>query len=276
LAKPNTIEDVRSFWDNSPLFTGESKYAAGTKDFIDQLRQIYYDDIFAGALDDRLFPPDLAHKRILDVGCGVGFWLIEFARHGATDISGVDLSARSVELARLHCQAHDVPAKIQTANAEALDFAAETFDHVNCHGVVHHTVHPEAAVREIHRVLKIGGTATIAVYYRNLLLRQWQALHPVLRFIPIGLKGRSRERMSELGDADEIVRQYDGAENPIGLAYNREEFRQLLGPFEVSQFYYHYFPRRALPIGVPDSVHRVLDRALPFMIYANVVKTRAD
>lgn len=273
MAESNTIDEVRSFWDKSPLFTGESTYTAGTKDFIDQLRQIYYDDIFAGALDPRLFPADLAHKRVLDVGCGVGFWLIEFARHGATDISGVDLSPRSVELARLHCQAHKVTAAIEVANAESLGFPDGSFDHVNCHGVVHHTVNPEAAVREIHRVVKKGGTATIAVYYRNALLRHWQRLHPLLRLIPIGLKGRRRERMSELSDANEIVRQYDGADNPIGLAYSRDEFRELLGPFEVDQFYFHYFPRRALPVAIPDAVHRVLDRTVPFMIYANVVKT---
>lgn len=272
MAESNTIDDVRSLWDKSPLFTGESAPAAGTKDFINQFRQIYNDDIFAGSLDQRLFQPDLNRKRVLDVVCGVGFWFIEFARRGASDISEVDLSPRSVDLERPPCQAHKISATIEVGNAKLLQSPDES-DHVNCHRAVHRTVRPQAAVREIYRLVKTDSTATIAVYYRNTLLRHWERLHPLLRPIPIDLKGRSRERLSALRNADKIAHRYDGAKNPIGLANNRNEFRELPGPFDVEQFCFHYFPRRALPGGIFDSVHHLLDWTLPFMIYANVVKT---
>lgn len=267
-----TIDDVRRFWDANPLFTGETRHSPGSREFFDEHRRIYYDDCFAGRLDPRLFPADLTGKKVLDLGCGVGFWLIELAERGATDLTGADLSPKSLEIARRRCEVYGVEAVLKEENAEQLSFADDSFDHVNCQGVVHHTTDPAKAVREIYRVLKPGGTATISVYYRNAVLRAWPLLRHVARVVPIGLKGRGRENMGSLPSADDIVRLYDGAGNPIGYSYDRRQFRQLLGPFEAEGFYFHFFPARAMPVRVPSAVHRLLDKGLPFMIYANVRK----
>lgn len=134
----------------------------------------------------------------------------------------------------------------------------------------------EAAVAEIARVLKPGGTASVSVYYRNPILRLW----PYLRWIgwPLaefgaGLKGRGREGIFLEGNVDEIVRLYDGADNPIGKSYTRDQFVAMLGRhFEVRETYLHFFPARALPFRIPAKLHRWLDRHLGFMIYATVRK----
>lgn len=83
---------------------------------------------------------------------------------------------------------------------------------------------------------------------------------------------RGRENLSSLQDADEIVRLYDGKDNPIGISYNRDEFKELMSPFEIESIYFHFFPARSLPVGIPKALHRTLDWALPFMIFANVRK----
>jgi ubiquinone/menaquinone biosynthesis C-methylase UbiE len=149
-----TIDEVRSFWDANPLFTGESRHAPGSREFFDEHRRVYYKDCFAGDLDPRLFPPDLASKKVLDLGCGVGFWLIELGQRGCRDLTGADLSPKSLEIASRRCAVYGVEANLQEENAERLSFPDATFDHVNCQGVVHHTTDPAKAVREIYRVLK--------------------------------------------------------------------------------------------------------------------------
>jgi hypothetical protein len=59
--------------------------------------------------------------------------------------------------------------------------------------------------------------------------------------------------------AEEFVRLYDGADNPIGRAYTRRELRNLLaGRFTILEERRHGIPRRALPIAIPDSLHRFL------------------
>ena len=103
---------------------------------------------------------------------------------------------------------------------------------------------------------------------------------PILRFFawPLslfggGLKGRGRESIFKLKDVDEIVRLYDGSDNPIGKSYTKNTFIKMLDPyFEVQETYLHFFPARALPFKMPKFLHRWLDRNLGFMIYATLKK----
>lgn len=267
-----SIDDVRHFWDNNPLFTGESPYPPGSREFFEHHRNIYYADVFAGRVDERIFPETIRQGPVLDLGCGVGFWLPELWQRGARDLTGADLSPRSLDIARKRCEVYGINARLVEANAEALPFADGEFHHVNCQGVIHHTTNPAKAAQEIARVLRPGGTATISVYYRNAVLRGWPLLRGLLKAVPIGLSGRGRERLSSIKDANEIVRLYDGADNPIGLSYSRREFKALVSPLIVEEVFFHFFPARSLPVRIPAFAHRVLNRAMPFMIVARVRK----
>ncbi|SLN29695.1 class I SAM-dependent methyltransferase [Oceanibacterium hippocampi] len=280
-ARPNSansgpgIEDVRNFWNRNPLWTGESAFEPGTREFFEEHRQVYREDCFAGRMDETIFPPEPGKQRVLDLGCGVGFWLIEYWERGFRSLCGADLSARSLEVATRRCALYGVEAELVEQNAEALDFADGAFTHVNCQGVIHHTPHPERAIAEIHRVLAPGGTASISVYYRNVILRHYRLFLPLIRLVHrLGgaLKGRGRETIFALDDADKVVRYYDGAENPIGYAYTVGMLRTLVHPFEIERVYFHFFPARALPFALPKFLHRLLDRRLPFMIYASLRK----
>jgi SAM-dependent methyltransferase len=267
-----SIDDVRRFWDSNPLFVGETGHAPGTPAFFAEQRRVAIEDVFAGEIDPRMFPQELGAKDVLDVGCGIGFWLVEFRARGARSLIGVDLSPRSIELARLRCAQAGVDVTLRVENAEALPFPDASFDHVNCQGVIHHTVDPAAAAREIARVLRPGGTASISVYYLNGLLRAWPYVSWLGRLVPVGLPGRGREAISTLADRDELVRHYDGAANPIGRAYDRESLRRLLAPLDVREFFHYFFPMRALGLSRPRPLHRMMQRALPFMIVANARK----
>jgi SAM-dependent methyltransferase len=268
-----TLSDVQAFWDTHPLFVGESTHEAGSKRFFDEHKDLYHKDVFAGKLNNWAFPPLADDLKILDVGCGIGFWLVEFWERGYRNIYGIDISPRSIELARKRCTLYGATAHISVGNAEQMQFADASFDHVNCFGVIHHTPHPQDAVREIYRVLKPGGTAGIAVYYRNALLRNWATFHKLMRPLSLGLRGRGRESISQTANADELVRLYDGQDNPIGHAYTRAQVRALLSPFTVQREYLHFFPARALRLAPSGTIHRIADVLMPFMIGVFVKKT---
>lgn len=92
-----------------------------------------------------------------------------------------------------------------------------------------------------------------------------------------GLKGRGRESIFLEDNVDEIVRLYDGADNPIGKSYSRQQFEAMLKKrFVVDEMYLHFFPARSLPFRIPAFLHRWLDKHLGFMIYATVHKPCAD
>jgi SAM-dependent methyltransferase len=92
--------------------------------------------------------------RVLELGCGTGYFTKELARCGA-DIVAVDVSPELLEIARGNCSAPNVHYEIQ--NAYALSYPEAEFDSVVGSSVLHHLEIREA-LRDMYRVLKPGGT----------------------------------------------------------------------------------------------------------------------
>lgn len=275
------LEEVRSFWEKNPLFQGESNYEPGTSEYFEEHRKVYIEDCFAGVLDGRLFPKKNSGC-ILDLGCGPGFWTVEFLLVGhSTNMYPADLTYNALLLTQKRLKVYKVSeesSRYVQANAEMLPYKSESFDHVNCQGTIHHTPKTEKCVSEIARVLKPGGRAIISVYYKNILLRNWGKLK-LKRLGRLWSKagakmiGRGRENLFSQDDVNEIVRLYDGIENPLGKAYSKNDFISLFSSYlEIEEIFYHYFPSRIFPFYIPKLFHRFLDRKLPFMIFAKLKK----
>jgi len=136
----------------------------GTREAIEQLligRRAY-----APWMAEALAYESTSGLDVLDVGCGQGIDLVEYAAAGAR-ATGIDLTPRHVELASSHVEALDLPARVMHGDAERLPFGEGEFDVVSSNGVLHHTPDMPAALREIRRVLRPGGTARIIVYNRS-------------------------------------------------------------------------------------------------------------
>jgi ubiquinone/menaquinone biosynthesis C-methylase UbiE len=91
---------------------------------------------------------------VLELGCGSGYFTRELANSGA-HIVAVDVSPELLEMARADCSATNVSYEIQ--NACAMSYHEAAFDSVVGSSVLHHLEIKEA-LREIYRVLKVGGT----------------------------------------------------------------------------------------------------------------------
>jgi len=171
-----TVDDVRTFWERNPLWSGESLHPLGSKEYFEEHRRVCIDDGFAGRMDERVFPDDAHRDAVLDLGCGPGFWTVELGRRGCKGLVAADLTQSALVLAAQRCAIFGIQAEFSQQNAESMTFDSGTFSHVNCQGVIHHTPNTEACVAEIARVLRPGGTASVSVYYRNLILRSWPVL----------------------------------------------------------------------------------------------------
>ena len=264
------IRKVQNFWNNNVLFSGESMHEPGSKQWFEEHEATIHTDCLPGGVDPiYTLGLDVA-SRILDVGCGPGFWVRYFLRSGYANVSACDLTPTAVDMTRKSLDLFGLATQgeITQGNAEDLPFADASFDHVNCQGVIHHTPNTLKCIEEFSRVVKPGGTVCFSVYYKNFLLRNKALLTLATGMMKkfVYLKGRGREQMLT-NDPEELVRRYDGQDNPIGKAYTYKELKGMVAPwFTVEKRARQFFPARAFPFPFPKPMHVFLHRRQGLMI----------
>lgn len=177
---------------------------------------------YAPWMDEALDYSGSVGLRVLDVGCGQGMDVANYAMAGA-EATGIDLTPRHAELARLHLAAMDLRAEIVIGDAERMPFEDDRFARVSSNGVLHHTPDMGAALREIRRVLKPGGEARIIVYNRS-SFHYW--LNQVL-FRGI-LRGELVRERSMAGVLSSGVEQSSIGARPLVRVYSPRRLRSMM------------------------------------------------
>jgi len=98
--------------------------------------------------------------RILEVAPGPGSLAIELAKL-KYQVVGLDISKSFVEMAQTRARQAGVIAEFRHGNASDMPFDADTFDFIVCRAAFKNFSEPVQAIREMHRVLKLGGKALI-------------------------------------------------------------------------------------------------------------------
>lgn len=170
-------------------------------------------------------------QRVLDDGCAFGFATRRLARR-FPEVCGNDLDPGYVARAR-----RAVPgADIRLAPAAALPWPDGHVDAAVCLDVLEHVPDPAAAVAELARVVRPGGTVVVSVPHRGLLGRA-DSLNVYQRILP--------RRTPPTDDPSWRVR-------PHHRHFSVDELRALLEPcFEVDRV-------RRTGTGVAEPLHLVL------------------
>ena len=114
---------------------------------------------------------DTSRPKLLDVGCGAGFFLDRATRSFDAKGFGVDVSHQSMVRGFSTSAAPFCPAR---SDARLLPFERETFDVVVCLDVLEHIEGPELALMEMIRVLRPGGPLVCyAVGNKNRYTLNW-------------------------------------------------------------------------------------------------------
>jgi ubiquinone/menaquinone biosynthesis C-methylase UbiE len=216
---------AREQWSQDPCGAlYGAKYEFATREFFDEVERHRYQE-YAPWMPELMGFNEFKGKRLLEVGCGMGTDLLQFARGGAV-CTGVDLTPRSVEISSLHFGLYGMRADFVLADGEHLPFADESFDVVYSNGVLHHTPDTQRAVREVHRVLKPGGIARVMLYHRNSLYYWMEII--LHRGILRGhfLRGRSPEEIMS-----RYVEYSEHEAKPLVKVYSRRQARSLFEPF---------------------------------------------
>lgn len=100
--------------------------------------------------------PDEKKLKILDVGCGTGFFAILMAKQGH-EVTGTDLTPEMVENASILAKEEGVACEFHIMDAENLQFADESFDVILSRNLTWTLPDAKKAYKEWMRVLKKGG-----------------------------------------------------------------------------------------------------------------------
>jgi glycosyltransferase involved in cell wall biosynthesis/SAM-dependent methyltransferase len=102
-------------------------------------------------------------QRILDGGCGMGFYLMAMSKLRDLDLVGMDMWMDRLRWAKRE----QVPADLVAAGLYRAPFEDGVFDAVLLSEVLEHIPDESLALREIKRVLKPGGVLAVSVPHAN-------------------------------------------------------------------------------------------------------------
>ena len=110
--------------------------------------------------------------RLLDVGCGEGFFLFNASKAGYTT-KGIEISQDAAEYA-----IREFGLDVEAKPFEELRFAENYFDVVTLWQVLEHVPYPLMVLKEVHRILKPGGllatsTPDIEGMLAKIFQRKW-------------------------------------------------------------------------------------------------------
>lgn len=116
--------------------------------------------------------------RALDFGCGMGWLSLELARAGL-HVTGIDLSPRSVEIARKYAETQKPPGRLNyyAADLNLEDLGHEQYDLIVVWDVLHHLPTVDRVIYRLIRALKPQGRLVIwdhiGMEEKNLRFYRW-------------------------------------------------------------------------------------------------------
>jgi SAM-dependent methyltransferase len=163
---PSPLQKVKRYWNRRPCNIRHSRQPLGTRKYFQEVEKKKY-------FVEPHIPPfsefrKWKGKRVLEIGCGIGTAAVSFARAGAI-YTGLDLSEKSLELARQRFRAFGLKGRFLSGNAEKLGrmLPGEKFDLIYSFGVIHHTPRPEAVVREVRKMMGPKSEFRLMLYAKN-------------------------------------------------------------------------------------------------------------
>jgi SAM-dependent methyltransferase len=109
----------------------------------------------------RAMLPDLRGRKVLDLGCGFG-WFCRWAReHEAAEVLGIDVSQRM--LAQAKASTTDAAITYTQADLESAELPAAAYDLVYSSLAFHYLTGLEGLMSVVHRSLRPGGSLVFSV-----------------------------------------------------------------------------------------------------------------
>lgn len=186
------LENIRAYWN----LRAEGYSAQNMEELEDQNRIRWVNTIMR-------YAPEGERLKVLDIGCGPGFFSILMAQCGH-DVTGVDYSDEMVAHARQNAATMRQNIEFRRMDAQNLEFADSSFDLVISRNVMWCLEQPEQAYKEWLRVLREGGK--IVNFDSNFYLDRFDADYRVAVKHMIDAEAERHRRFTAAVDTEVINR----------------------------------------------------------------------
>lgn len=105
--------------------------------------------------------PDFKEKAVLDLGCGYGWHCLYAAKHGAKNVTGVDLSKKMLTVAKQKTK--EYPVHYLQADIATISFPADSFEIVMSSLAIHYVADFASLIANIKSYLKSEGILLFSV-----------------------------------------------------------------------------------------------------------------
>jgi SAM-dependent methyltransferase len=99
-----------------------------------------------------------APGKLLDVGCGLGFFLEGIQKHSKWDVYGVEIAAKAAVFAR-----DKLGLDVHQGELADVRYPDDFFDYIQLHNVLEHVRDPMTLLKECRRILKSDGILDLRV-----------------------------------------------------------------------------------------------------------------
>ena len=141
-----TVREIARYYDSTPESISSPFGGVGTWD----VEHPYLDEVL------ETMGIDLEGKKILDVGCGSGWFSVYCMKRGCF-YCGIDITDRCIQLT------NKVASRVLKASGDSLPFASGFFDYVFFMDSFEHLTRQKLAVEEASRVLAESGRVFVSV-----------------------------------------------------------------------------------------------------------------
>lgn len=150
MSTSNSAEQVRELFGREAQQYDRRHYGSGYRTYISDRQEL-----IAATFGSLSIAKD---ARVLDVGCGPGRFL-QFAATAGARVTGLD---SSLDMLRTSRKRLGERAALVRGDALALPFPAESFDVINCAGLIEYLPNPHILLAEFARISKPGGWVMVS------------------------------------------------------------------------------------------------------------------
>jgi 2-polyprenyl-3-methyl-5-hydroxy-6-metoxy-1,4-benzoquinol methylase len=125
--------------------------------------------------------------KVMEIGCGYGYLTLEMARNGM-DVTGIDLSPRSIEIAKAFAKKAKKGKNFGSLRYEcgdifAMDLGKNEYDSIVFFGALHHMPNMDIVLKKVKSALKDGGNLVFCEPMRGNFTRQSAEFAAILRVV---------------------------------------------------------------------------------------------